>query len=349
MNDKETSRIYYLDILRILATIAVIGIHVSAQGWYSEPIERDTWAIFSAWDAAVRWAVPGFVMISGALFLTREIDMKRVYSHNIRHMVCAFIFWSVIYALYFGRSDIRTFIGTAIRGYNHMWYVLFVIGLYMSLPILSAIAKDETALKTFIKLWIAFTVLTPFVTDFLPYMSGTIKGNFLMQSVISVLENIRVEMVLGYFGFFLLGYYLHTHELTKKQTYWIYLGGIVGFLYTTVMTIVVSRWRGGPQDFFYNSFSWNVCLETVAFFVWAKQTKWTEKRAKQVHFLSVHCFGVYLIHYMIMMMLNQLFHLNTRVIHAAISVPLIMLLTYVISLIIIVGIRKIPKVGKWIV
>ena len=84
MNDKETSRIYYLDILRILATIAVIGIHVSAQGWYSEPIERDTWSIFSAWDAAVRWAVPGFVMISGALFLTREIDMKRVYSHNIR-------------------------------------------------------------------------------------------------------------------------------------------------------------------------------------------------------------------------------------------------------------------------
>ena len=73
----------------------------------------------------------------------------------------------------------------------------------MSLPVLNAIAKDETALKTFLKLWVAFTVLTPFVTDFLPYMSGTIKGNFLMQSVISVLGNIRVEMVLGYFGFFL--------------------------------------------------------------------------------------------------------------------------------------------------
>jgi surface polysaccharide O-acyltransferase-like enzyme len=349
MNDKETSRIYYLDILRILATIAVIGIHVSAQGWYSEPIERYTWSIFSAWDAAVRWAVPGFVMISGALFLTRKIDMKRVYSHNIRHMVCAFVFWSLMYAIYFGRSDVKTFIGTFIRGYNHMWYVLFVIGLYMSLPVLNAIAKDETALKTFLKLWVAFTVLTPFVTDFLPYMSGTIKGNFLMQSVISVLGNIRVEMVLGYFGFFLLGYYLHTHELTERQENLIMLGGVIGFFYTYTMTVWVSRWRGGPQDFFYNSFSWNVCLETMAFFVWAKKTQWTEKRAKLIRFLSVHSFGVYLIHYMIMMMLNQLFNINTRVINAFVSVPLIMVLTYGISLAIIVGIRKIPKVGRWIV
>ena len=36
-------RIWYLDLLRILATFAVVVLHVSAQGWYDTDVRSFAW------------------------------------------------------------------------------------------------------------------------------------------------------------------------------------------------------------------------------------------------------------------------------------------------------------------
>lgn len=89
----------YCDYLRIIATFAVVVLHVSASNWCSTDVNGMEWQAFNFYDSIVRWSVPIFVMISGSLFLGRDIPIKRIYEKYILRMIIAFIFWSVFYAL----------------------------------------------------------------------------------------------------------------------------------------------------------------------------------------------------------------------------------------------------------
>jgi len=74
------NRIYYLDYLRLFAAIAVIILHTVDTEFGSTKVTVFKWQYLNACDGLVRWCVPVFVMISGALFLERQIDIKKIYS-----------------------------------------------------------------------------------------------------------------------------------------------------------------------------------------------------------------------------------------------------------------------------
>ena len=69
---KTNGRILYFDFLRIFATLAVMVLHVAAQNWYGTSVPSFEWQTFNFFDSIVRWGVPIFVMISGALFLNKR-------------------------------------------------------------------------------------------------------------------------------------------------------------------------------------------------------------------------------------------------------------------------------------
>ena len=78
MAEKELAqRQYHLDYLRVFASISIILLHVVAQDWYSFEVTSTAWNFYNMCNGATRWGVPVFVMISGALFLPREILMKQ--------------------------------------------------------------------------------------------------------------------------------------------------------------------------------------------------------------------------------------------------------------------------------
>ena len=73
----------YCDYLRLIATFAVVVLHVAASNWYSTDVNGLEWQSFNFYDSVVRWGVPIFVMISGSLFLSREISIRKIYSKYI--------------------------------------------------------------------------------------------------------------------------------------------------------------------------------------------------------------------------------------------------------------------------
>ena len=81
----DQNRAYYLDVLRIIATLAVIMLHVSAQNWDTVDVHSFAWHVFNFFDSLVRWAVPVFIMISGAVFLDndRPLSIQKLYRKNI--------------------------------------------------------------------------------------------------------------------------------------------------------------------------------------------------------------------------------------------------------------------------
>ena len=69
---KTNGRILYFDFLRIFATLSVMVLHVTAQNWHGTSVSSFEWQTFNFFNSIVRWGVPIFVMISGALFLNER-------------------------------------------------------------------------------------------------------------------------------------------------------------------------------------------------------------------------------------------------------------------------------------
>lgn len=54
MEQTQPQRIAYFDVLRILATFAVIVLHLSAQHWADTDVHTRAWQAFNLYDSAVR-------------------------------------------------------------------------------------------------------------------------------------------------------------------------------------------------------------------------------------------------------------------------------------------------------
>lgn len=52
-------------------------------------------------DSGVRWAVPAFLMISGAVFLEKSIVIKDILRKYIFRIALAYAFWSAVYTLFY--------------------------------------------------------------------------------------------------------------------------------------------------------------------------------------------------------------------------------------------------------
>lgn len=336
---EKKDRIIYLDILRIIATIAVVAIHVSANNWYTTSPASYEWNVLNFYDSIVRWAVPIFVMISGALFLDndRNIETKKLYTKNILRIITAFLFWSVIYAgITVSTNRIEVFIQEIFLGHYHLWFLYMIIGLYMLTPILRKITEDKKTTEYFLIVSIIFTIIIP-----------TIFKHPTLSQMTKILENIDLNF--GYVTYFVLGYYLSKLELSKKSRIIIYISSILGFLITIFGTAIISNNKMIPTNI-YNEYYPNVLLESIGVFVLIKNIKFDikPKQANMIKVLSKYSFGIYLVHDLILTELVKN-GLTTLTFNPIISVPCIALIVYIISLIISIILNKIPILNKLIV
>jgi surface polysaccharide O-acyltransferase-like enzyme len=102
---QKLARSYHLDILRIIAIFSVLLMHTAGHtsSFFQNSPQTFTYQFLSIFDTATRFAVPVFVMISGALFLdsNKVLSTKKLYRKNILRLVIAFFFWSLIYVLFY--------------------------------------------------------------------------------------------------------------------------------------------------------------------------------------------------------------------------------------------------------
>lgn len=218
----------YCDYLRLIATFAVVVLHVAASNWYFIDVNGFEWQSFNFYDSVVRWGVPIFVMVSGSLFLSRDISIRKIYSKYIFRMVIAFLTWSIFYALmtpeYFENGllyGIKTHIDAMVSGHYHMWFILMIIGIYMCIPFYKKIIADSFTTKYFLVLSSIFAVMIPWsiqlLNDFI------VENHEQLANLVSVanshVSTMNMNMVLGYSFYFVLGYYLDNIELRKNNVY----------------------------------------------------------------------------------------------------------------------------------
>lgn len=339
-------RQWYLDLLRVISIAAVVVIHTAAQYWSSLPVESYDWCVANVFDGAVRWAVPVFVMISGALFLDpkREQPVKKLYSKNVLRILTIILFWGLVYALLhkppadLSFSSLYAFFKVWVLGHYHMWFLYMIAGLYIMVPVLRCITASAQATRYFLVVAFVVNSVVPFLTSF---------GHLSLFS--SLLAKMMFEMPIGYSFYFVLGYWLSAKELTRAQYRWALLGGLVGVAGTIALTWGLSVAAGEGVQTFYNYLSLPVCLASVGVFVCGKRCKKGICNPKREHpalmLLSSSTLGVYMIHIIVLDQLMKL-GIDSMAFNPVLAIPVTAIIAIVASFVLAALMTKIPFFNK---
>ena len=302
MNIKTQGRIYAFDFLRILAACAVVMLHISAD--YVKTLDGYTWEFLLAncLNSLTRFAVPVFVMISGALMLDehKAISSGKMLK-TVLNMVLILFSWSVFYAvsyelirpvLFHEEISLAAVVDIALNGHYHMWYLYLLIGLYAVTPILRFFIKVENAAS--VRFYLILSALVCFAVPFL----NLILNHFLPGKDIlaSFVDNFKLGYFYEYLVYYVLGWYITHVGIRKSHRKFVYLAGVIGFAMTVIGTQIHAGTEGA--NYFYENYSLNIFAFGVAVFAGICY-RFREKNitlGKTWLTLSGYTFGVYLIH-----------------------------------------------------
>lgn len=301
------------DILRILAILAVIMIHVIGNTFFSmTDVQSVWWNGLNLLNSGLRWCVPVLVMISGALFLDpgREITGKMLFCKSIRRILTAFTFWSVLYTIVnymeYPRSldVLRTIVDFSssvwLEPHYHLWFIYLILGLYVITPVLRLVTRyaSDDLLLYWLALMAVFGIIMPTMIE---------KSAFMNSMFGPAMNNAHLDFLGGYVFYYLAGYYISVKKIRHEKL--IYTLGILGYLITVFGTVHLSR-QASVTTAMYGYLYPNTAMIAVAIFTFFS------KRVSLWHLpdrVSAFCgklascmFGVYLIHDFPLMILNKL-------------------------------------------
>lgn len=348
MPSEKKTRTVYLDLLRVLAMVGVVGIHVSAKHFVDVPLDSAAWRAMNLWDGLVRWSVPMFAMVSGALFLNpeRNVRTRAIFTKNLPRILLAFAVWSALYAALNCGGSLREFARRFVIGHYHLWFLYMLAGVYLIVPLLRRITASERLTWYFLLLSAVFTFAVPDLVVLAQTLdrTGTLDLTTLVTSVQSYT---MFSFTLGFVPYFVLGYALHARQLTRRETLVLCALGLAGFVLAPLLNAKYSVMTGYAQvEFFaYNKFC--VLFQTAGVFAAAKAgAAYLGARAKRVTAALAACsFGVYLAHPLLLDALVPAGALTCGA-WAYLTIPLVILAVAAGALVLSALVRCIPWLGK---
>jgi surface polysaccharide O-acyltransferase-like enzyme len=347
----QTSQKQFLswaDLIRVVATFLVVTVHVSGQitnAWGKVP-ESD-WIIANVYGGIARICVPLFFMISGYLLLPRSESLGIFYRKRMPKVVIPFIAWSLIYLGWYCGNHPGTCTAPLIQNllfvqgtYYHLWFMYSLIGIYLILPVLRLLVRpeaDRQILWYLIGLWLVFQSLLTFANHAWGWRLG-----------------ISAPLATGFVGFFILGYLLGPWRLSRSTAILTAATWILATLATILGTYFLTRATGKFENYYYGFTTPNVILASVTGFLllkWIAET-WDLGSQKTGHFirlLAAASFGIYLVHVLVIEVLGGWLpgiQLDSFIGNPLWSIPLVTLLVFALSFLIVRGLQKVPALNR---
>jgi surface polysaccharide O-acyltransferase-like enzyme len=264
-----SSRVYYLDFLRCIACIAVVTIHVTADYIVSASPANSAVLTSLIMNALSRWAVPVFIMVSGAVLLNRytslaPVDLKGFYQKRIPRMLVLISAWSGIYIawVHFFRHEAVTAKGilqNVLMGntFMHLYFLFLILGLYAVTPFLGALLKMMKPRQVYVTITatLAATALWNF-TFFFTNHNQPPSLNLMGQWI-------------PYVGYYVAGYALLNILRDRKITPAIAAAALLPSLFM-VAALFVSRAYWGGTMYFYEYVTPLSILQAFGIFILGK-------------------------------------------------------------------------------
>ncbi len=212
--------VVYFSKIRVISCIAIVFLHMfylAASGFEPTFVQQTVSMIVRN---CLLWAVPCFVMVSGALLLdpSREMTIGKIFGKYVRRILLALIIFTLIYAVFdralsgeaFGLTFVKDWLLRLWTNgsWPHVWYLYMVLGLYLMLPLYRMVTayrepasgylarKNDTILRYAVMVFFLFLSVLPTIA----YLTGRTSGFYLMSYTV-------------YPFYFFMGYALHTGKV----------------------------------------------------------------------------------------------------------------------------------------
>ncbi|MDF2454807.1 MAG: hypothetical protein K0R51_800 [Cytophagaceae bacterium] len=265
------------------------------------------------------WAVPIFLMISGYLLLGNPTENKR-HHDRLYKFIMPFVFWNVFYFVVYqflsSQYTVTERLSLFLEGFysaSHLWYLVLYIQLIILVPVINScfINRSFDQMKLLL-LIIGISIVQMFLE----------KHSFI--HVINIFNPYILMVLLGYIF----------------KVYRIKINLLLSF--SIVLTLIVlgtciNRYYNSNIAFHYLS---PINLLLAVFIFLTVQNIVFKKENSIVRLVSVHSFGIYLIHFIILEVLNHFVVIN------ATNCLIIVLVVLTSSLLAAIVLSKIPYLKK---
>ncbi|MEL4505371.1 acyltransferase family protein [Luteococcus sp. H138] len=339
------TRVAYLDLLRCAAAVAVVLLHAAALCWAKVPLRGASWVGLALLDSAVRWSVPVFFMITGALFLTRSapVTPRAMLRGSLPRLASAFIFWAMVYRLFAafekGREPtVLTVIREMPRGYYHLWFLPVMMGIYLLMPVLWHIFQNRVLARYLVVLWLVMVLLKA-TEKFDPTL--VLSG---------MADRVLGPELAGYAPFVLLGALVASSS--RRVPRWLLPMALVGSISIVFLLTVRLSWaRGVPDGYWFAYLTPAVVISGVAVFALARSQEQRLQRRQRLQaalaWFGARTLGIYLVHPLVLGLATKY-----SIIPIEPMVPRVLalwLMALAVSLLATILIRQIPWLGARLV
>lgn len=292
----------YIDVLNIVASLAVVILHLNYCVWMGP--SGPAWKSAILIETLFYWPVPIFFMLTGTTLIDyrKRMDTREFFRRRFLRTVVPWLAWSLIGLLFacfsaktYGTVEmpkldpLSIFNGITQSSYvEFYWFFPALFAMYLSLPLLSAVQSREEVFPYLIAAGILFNGVMPLLNSFFD---------------VYALGSFAPPAIAGYTCYVLIGYQLSHWESTRTQRMAIYAAGIAGWLVQLLGTMAVSSPSAGFQTMFRGQHSPFAVAQAVAIYVLVQHVDFNAlfdrlpTLGKVVHELAGLTFGVYLMHW----------------------------------------------------
>lgn len=341
------------------------------------------WSSF--FDSFVRACVPLFIVASSYLQFPLHYSSGEFLRRRAVRILIPFIIWTLVYAFVWGEpvSNLKDLLLNFNYAAGHLWFVYMLLGVYILMPMLSPWAEkvSKKELQVYLGIWL-FTTLIPLIRDWVSNDPIAItygptgiprQALFPLWGEASWNGYGMFYYISGFIGYLLLGLYFRRFvgELSWKKTLAValpcWLGGFAisfgGFLRRVAETSEgIFPTGGGISTAVYWETTWcndtiGVALMTIGMIlIFRKITSEGRFYSKVLLPVSKASYGMYLSHLLVLVPLagyirgwlgsgiDGMLGFWTTPVEIVLSAVSAFVCVAIISVIL----RKIPKIGKYI-
>ena len=327
--------------LRAIACVAIVLLHTlfTAVGLYGYTVENPADLLsYRIVIDNLMWAVPCFLMVTGALLLNRnkEISYDKLFKKYILRILLAIVVFGAVFAIidtFYGQepASLSVFLNQMKeiwtgKTWSHMWYLYCLIGLYLLLPFYKKIVNGSSK-KEIMYLMVLYVIFLSVI----PLIGGW-----------DIHTGFYIHVSTVYPLYFFAGFYLNEYRDYSKK-----LSVIILILITLNLAILSCISWYGTRDILGGFFEYNSLLVIIqscsAFMIFmTMKDKESGFMGKLLTAIDKNGFGIYLVHMILVRYIFKQMQINPFEMGGWLCIMAIIAVVMILSWIIVAVLKKVP-------
>lgn len=302
-----------IDIMRVICSIFIVIMHIIDFYFLNyKQVGNSFWQFINIFESSIRFSVPVFFMISGALLIKNlNENIKNFYKKRLLKVVVPYILISIVYSI--GNQIIKTntvVVSSIVKNiisfdaHYHLWFFEPLIILYLITPLIRKLIlfleknNKSIIINIYLVLWTIFGIVIP-----------TVINIYNRTSFIYGMQGIN------YLGYFILGYTISNYY--KKLFY--NRDKLIMIIYSisVITTFLGNYFYLNMQTGIYNNYfilpnALNIYIQAFSVFMYfnIKEVKLNSFNQYIINIIGESSLYIYLLHPIFILILKDFLNIN---------------------------------------